>query len=74
MGISESRPWVAKYGVAVLPKQVEAMRKDLKERGIVADVRDDGTIACYSRKARKELMKFRELHDRDGYYGDYTGR
>ena len=48
--------------------------QQLKEHGIrLAEYQPDGTLKCTSRKARNEVLKSRNLHDRDAGYGDWAG-
>jgi len=67
---STAKPLVSE-GVGCMKAQVPEMREAIRERGIVgAHVRDNGQIEFTSRRARKEVMKMRDLHDNDGGYSD----
>jgi hypothetical protein len=67
---STAKPLISE-GVGCMKAQVPEMREAIKERGIIgAHVRDNGQIEFTSRKARKQVMQMRALHDNDGGYGD----
>lgn len=58
-------------GVGCMKSQVPEMRDAIRSHGIVgAHVRDNGQIEFTSRKARKQVLAMRGLHDNDGSYSD----
>jgi len=67
---STAKPLVSD-GVGCMKAQVSEMRDAIKARGIVgAHVRDNGQIEFTSRRARKEVMAMRGLHDNEGGISD----
>lgn len=67
---STAEPLVSE-GVGCMKSQVPDMREAIRAEGIVgAHVRDNGQIEFTSRKARKQVMAMRGLHDSDGGYSD----
>ena len=67
---STAKPLVSE-GVGCMKAQVPAMRDAIRERGIVgAHVRNNGQIEFTSRRARREVMSMRGLHDNQGGFGD----
>ena len=70
MPISESRPWKSQ-SAGCHPSQHKEWNQQLKEHGIAgAEYQPDGTLECSSRKARRDVLKSRGFHDKDGGYGD----
>jgi hypothetical protein len=70
MAYNTAKPLVSE-GVGCMKAQVPEMREAIREHGIVgAHVRDSGQIEFTSRKARKQVLKMRDLLDNDGGYGD----
>ncbi len=57
------------------PDQVNQFNEDLKRKGIVcAQHLPDGTLEYTSNKARNQVLKFREMHDKDAGYGNFAGK
>jgi len=70
MPIGEGTPWKSQ-SCGCHPSQVKEFNEDMKRAGIqCAHMHNDGTLECTSRKARRQVMELRELHDRDAGYGD----
>ena len=70
MAYNSAKPLVSE-GVGCMKAQVPEMREAIREHGIVgAHIRDSGQIEFTSRKARKQVMKMRGLHDNEGGFGD----
>lgn len=58
-------------GIGCMKAQVPEMREAIRAHGIVgAHVRDNGQIEFTSRRARRNVLKMRGLHDNDGGVGD----
>ena len=58
-------------GCGVMKAQVKEAREAIRHYGIQgAAVLDNGQMRFTSRRARKKWLSIRELHDRDGSYGD----
>jgi len=71
--ISEGKPWISQ-SAGCHESQVKEFNEQLKEHGVqCAQYLPDGKLECTSRKARNAVLKSRNLFDRDGGYGDYTG-
>ena len=70
MPISESRPWKSQ-SAGCHPSQSKSFNEQLREHGIAgAEYQPDGSLECTSRKARRDVLKSRDMIDRDGGYGD----
>ena len=51
--------------------QVQEAREAIRQHNIPgAAVHDDGKVQFTSRRARRDLLKMRGLHDQDGGYSD----
>ena len=67
---NSAKPLVSE-GVGCMKAQVPEMREAIKEHGIVgAHVKDNGQIEFTSRRARRQVLEMRGLHDQDGGYSD----
>jgi hypothetical protein len=74
MPIGEGKPWISQ-SAGCHPSQSKEFNEQLKQHGIkCAEYLPDGTLKCTSRKARNEVLKSRELFDKDAGYGDYAGK
>ena len=73
MPISEGKPWKSQ-SAGCHPSQTKEWNEQLKRHGVkCAEYKPDGTLECTSRKARNQVLKSRNLRDRDAGYGDYAG-
>jgi hypothetical protein len=67
---SEHDPLISE-GCGVMKSQVKETRDAIKERGIQgAEVHNNGQIRFTSRRARKEFLAMRGLHDNDAGFSD----
>lgn len=67
---SDANPLV-NDGVGCMKAQVPEMREAIRKRGIVgARVKDNGQIEFTSRRARKQVLAMRGLHDNEAGYSD----
>lgn len=58
-------------GCGVMKAQVEDTRAAIRQHGIQgAAVLDNGQIRFTSRRARRDFLRMRGLHDNDGSYND----
>ena len=72
--ISEKKPWKSR-SIGCHPSDVKAHNEELKRKGVQnAHIGPDGHAVAHCRKGRNELLKAYGMIDRDGGYGDYTGR
>ncbi len=67
---SESNPMDTQFD-GVMESQVGEMRRVIKEESIQGvKVRNDGTFHITSRRGRARLLRLRQMHDKQGGYGD----
>ena len=58
-------------GCGVMKAQVQEAREAIRQHNIPgAAVHDDGKVQFTSRRARRDFLKMRGLHDQDGGYSD----
>jgi hypothetical protein len=72
-GNAWSKPWVSE-ALSVHPKQVAEFNEAAKRNNTGAFYRQDGKLVCESRGARARECRARGVFDKQGGYGDYTGR
>ena len=72
--ISEKNPWVSN-SMGCNPKDREKHMEDLRKHGVKnVEINEKGQLIAYSQKGRNEALKAYGMIDRDGGYGQYTGR
>ena len=68
-------PWRGEVSIRVAPEQAEEYNEFVRVKGLSGvHYGKDGVPTCETRRARHDLCKALRYIDRDGCYGDYTGR
>lgn len=63
-------PWKSKNAAGVHTSQVTEFNEMYKKAGLSSYHEKDGTLVCADRDQRKRTLKFRNMKDNTGSYGD----